>query len=529
MIKNAIVVMFDTLQYNYLGCYGNEWIQTPNMDRLAREGVLFERCYSEGLPTIPCRRAMLTGRFTIHKAAWVPLSMDDTTIADLCWGRPIDTFFVFDAPPMRLPKFGYSRGFDKVWFIHGHETDQAYYSQDPLYHKNPMDYVSQNWLENADKIQGGPVMKILLEEIEDFLKQRQYWRSEEDRYVARTMKAAVDMLEKVDRNKQFFMWVDSFDPHDPWDGPSVYLDFPCPYDPTYTGKDLFLPLQGLVEGLFTEEELHHIRMLYAECVTVCDRWFGHLMDAVRRLGFEDNTLFWLVSDHGQPLGNGEHGHGLMRKSRPWPYNELVHTPMLLRVPGVKPGQRIDAFVQSCDVAPTVCDWLGIGVHPSMQGKSLLPLIRGEVDKVRDFAIAGYCGYSWAIYTEEYSFIHWMKLNKGEGREAQGEYYWGMFGEEVAKISPEASQDPVFGRFVTGNQDGSRISDAVDDYKKKATLDGEDQWTCTPGSVASVPEKDELYDNRTDPMQLHNIAAQYPEKCVEMLNKLHLFMEELRSS
>ena len=67
--KNVIVVMLDTLSADYMGCYGNEWIKTPNMDRLAREGVLFENNYIEGVPTIPCRRTMFTGRYTsIQKA-----------------------------------------------------------------------------------------------------------------------------------------------------------------------------------------------------------------------------------------------------------------------------------------------------------------------------------------------------------------------------------------------------------------------------------------------------------------------------
>ena len=123
MLKNAIVVMFDSLQYNYLGCYGNDWIKTPNMDRLAREGALFENAYTEGLPTVPCRRAMHTGRFPLPVSGWVGLSAQDTTIADLCWGRPIDTALIFDCPMYRLPKFGYTRGFDKVWFTPGHEAD----------------------------------------------------------------------------------------------------------------------------------------------------------------------------------------------------------------------------------------------------------------------------------------------------------------------------------------------------------------------------------------------------------------------
>ena len=82
-VKNAIVVMFDSLQYNYLHCNGNPWIKTPNFDRFARESVVYDNCYTEGVPTVPCRRAMHTGRYTLPVKGWSALDMDDTTIADL--------------------------------------------------------------------------------------------------------------------------------------------------------------------------------------------------------------------------------------------------------------------------------------------------------------------------------------------------------------------------------------------------------------------------------------------------------------
>ena len=102
-------------------------------------------------------------------------------------------------------------------------------------------------------------------------------------------------------------------------------------------------------------------------VTMCDKWFGWLMDKVRTMGLDKNTTIMLVSDHGSPMGNGEHGHGLMRKCRPWPYEELAHIPFILKAPGVPAGKRVKSFVQSCDVAPTVLDALGIGVPPLHAG------------------------------------------------------------------------------------------------------------------------------------------------------------------
>ncbi len=523
MQKNAIVLMFDTLQFNYLRCYGNEWIETPNMDRLAREGVLFENCYIEGLPTIPCRRAMHTGRYTLPYAGWVPLSMEDTTIADLCWGRPIDSALIFDCPMYRMPKFGYTRGFDKVWFTRGDEGDHWFYENDPLYHLNPEDYIDEaSYKAYADEV-GETYAKANYNEISCYLKQRQFGgEKEENRYIAKTITKAMEYLEQVDRNKQFYLWIDSFDPHEPWDPPSVYDPNKASsrYDPDYEGKDEFLPIMGPVEGMYTEEQLHHIRMLYAELITLCDKYLGKLLDKVRDLGLEENTLFMMVSDHGQPLGNGEHGHGIIRKVRPWPYEELVHAPMLLRAPGIEAGQRIKGFVQSCDVAPTVCDWLGIGVHPDMQGKSLLPLCRGEVEKVRDFAIAGYSKYSWAIYTEDWSYVHWVKEVESTNE------MMGCFYNEVTHKTKKYLKDAgVNARIPPEAEKGKQ--DAAASYKEAATTDGQDQWTCTPGASVSVPERDELYNRKADPFQLNNVIDKHPEEAKKMFDTLREFMTELK--
>ena len=177
MDKNVIVVMFDSLQFNYLGCNGNTWIKTPNFDRFAKESALFENAYAEGLPTVPVRHAMHTGRFTLPRSGWVPLAKEDTTIADLCWGRPIDTALVFDCPMYRLPKFGYTRGFDKVWFTHGHEADDYFYEKDPLLQYNPMDYVDEDSYKGYVAKTNEKAAQYTLNEITNYLRQRQQWHS----------------------------------------------------------------------------------------------------------------------------------------------------------------------------------------------------------------------------------------------------------------------------------------------------------------------------------------------------------------
>ncbi len=527
-VKNAIVVMFDSLQYNYLHCNGNPWIKTPNFDRFARESVVFDNCYIEGVPTVPCRRAMHTGRYTLPVKGWSALDMDDTTIADLCWGTGIDTAMVFDAAPNRLPKFGYTRGFDKVYFLHGHEIDHEFYAKDPLYHLNPEDYNEEHALEAMDKLLGCNMRDPTLQETACYLRQRQYWKSEEDQNCYKLMREAVNYLERVDRNHPFYLWIDCFDPHEPWDPPSVYdPNMKCPYDPDFKGKDQFLPIMGPVAGIYTEEELHHVRMLYAEKVTMVDRQFGYLLDQLRRLGLERDTLVLVVSDHGEPMGNGKHGHGIMRKCRPWPYEELVHAVMMLRAPGLPAGKRIKSFVQSVDVAPTVCEWLGIGVHPDMQGKSLLALARGEVDKVRDFAVAGYYRYSWSIITDEWSYIHWLKDDEKSVAESMFEIY----GKGTLASSSHLADNPLAkaGPQMNAEQRKAKNTAATGYGEGVAALDGEDQWTCTPGSIAEVPARDELYSRIDDIDQLNNVASRHPEVAAELLKKLRLFMSELRAS
>jgi arylsulfatase A-like enzyme len=511
--NNVIFIMADSWQFNYTGCYGNDWIKTPNIDRLAREATLFENAYTEGLPTIPCRRAMMTGRYTLPFKGWGPLDMEDTTIADILWGRGIHTALIYDSAPLQMPKYGYSRGFNDVIFRHGHELDHYFYSGRKLLHLKPEDYLEDHCMydDNGELINPA-YSSTVLSELSEYLKLRQYWKSDEDNYIGVLAKEAIKWLESVDRTQPFMLWFDSFDPHEPWDPPSVWdPNLRCPYDPDYKGKDMIIPPLGPVEGVFTEEELNHIRMLYAENITLVDKWVGKILDKVRDLGLWDNTMIIFCSDHGEPMGNGEHGHGIMRKCRPWPYEELSHIPLIVRVPGVGEGKRVSSFVQSCDIAPTIIDYLGVKSETKthgnislaapgtedMQGHSLIPLVQGEVEKVRDFAIAGYWSLSWSIIRDDYSFIHWVK------------------GFEQTTDSDT----------IAGFYDGGGL--AQGQWSK--SLDTEDMWTCTPAAEMVVPESDELYDRKTDQFQLNNIIDKEPEKAKELYQQLRDFMAELRTT
>lgn len=516
-IRNTIVMMFDSWQRNYAGCYGNDWIKTPNFDRFAREGVLFENAYGNNMPTLPVRRSMMTGRFTLGEVGWGNLREVDTTIADLCWGTGVDTAMAYNSQVMFMGKAGFARSYATALFSRG--FDHFHFINDELHHMAVDDfYTDTGFVERLLALpEGDKLYAYNREEYDLYLRDKQYWKSEEDHTVAVNIRHAVEILERADRTHALHLWIDCWDPHEPWDPPSVWMEgVKCPYDPDYEGDDLMLPPMAPVQGLYTEDQLHHLRMIFAEKITLCDKYFGKLMDAVRRLGYEQNTLVWLTSDHGEPLGNGEHGHGIVTKCRPWPYEELVHIPLIIRFPDCPAGKRIEAFVQDCDCAPTLLEWMGLPVPATMTGKSLLPLIRDEVKKIRDFAVTGYYGLSWSIITEEWSYIHW--LNRLENANF-GEFCQQMYGSFAAAAAEVGSADMA---AVYGDIKGN----AGDEYKKAHSLDGADQWTCTPGAKVEVPEMDELYDRGKDPFQLHNVIAEHPDVAENLLKKLNLFMQDL---
>ncbi len=132
----------------------------------------------------------------------------------------------------------------------------------------------------------------------------------------------------------------------------------------------------------------------------------------------------------------------------------------------------------------------------MQGKSVLPLIDGSTEKLRDFAIGGYYGFSWSIITEDYSYIHWLP-NECDTTE-----------EMLSKV-----------------YDGAGMAAG----KGTKDLQTDEMWTCTPHSKVSIPEKDELYDRKTDAFQQNNIIGQNPDVAEELLKKLKLSIGELRTT
>ncbi|HEX28460.1 TPA: sulfatase [Candidatus Poribacteria bacterium] len=366
---NVILIISDTFRRDNLSCYGGDLAHTPSLDRFASEAILFENAYCLSFPTVPNRNDILTGRATFTYKPWSPLDPKEITLQDTLNKAGVLTSLIVDTPHPFAPGFNYQRGFQGWELIRGQEHDR--WKTAPSDVKLPCD---PNKLRNPY----GTVIQ--------YLKNVSWRKHESDYFVARTMRTAIEWLEE-NYASRFFLYVDTFDPHEPWDPPKHYVDM---FDPDYDGEEVIYPRYDRWREFLSEKELQHCRALYAAEATMVDRWIGLLLERIESLGLMKNTVVIFTTDHGFYLGeHGYIGKSLIREnyhqSIPL-YPEVSAIPLIMYVPGME-GKRIKALVQSIDLMPTILDFMEVEIPPTVQGYSLKPLIEGKANKVRDVAIA----------------------------------------------------------------------------------------------------------------------------------------------
>lgn len=412
---NVIVIVSDSLRTDHVGCYGSK-VKTPNIDTLARDSAQFTESYSENLPTMPCRTAWWTGQYLFPQRGWQPFTEKDLLLAEVLWEHDVTSAFVTDTYHMHKPIYNCGRGFDTTVFIRGQEYDP--WVVDESIHVD---------LEDLCRLRGDKRDDLWRKRYTQYFRNRTRFVTEEDYPAPRAVKEAIRWLEyKAKSQKEnLFLWLDMFDPHEPWDPPEPYRSM---YDPDYRGQELIDPVPGMVKGYMTQREVEHTKALYAGEVTFVDKWVGILLERIKDLGLYDNTLIVFTSDHGEPFGE----HGFIRKAYPRGYEELAYTPLLIRHPkGFGQSKKIDAFVQPPDLFTTILDCLGISTELTLQytapvnltfpqdmvidskpvqilGKSLVPLLKGDVESYRDFVITAHHRHQWVIRTKEYAFHHHPK-------------------------------------------------------------------------------------------------------------------------
>lgn len=355
---NIVLVIFDSLRKDCVGRYGSPpWgkVKTPHFDAFAEQSLVMTNAYPESLPTLPTRRAVYTGRrvYPFHKGdfrlkgdfvgapGWGPIPEGQPTLAEMLSNAGYRTGLIADVYHMFKPSKNYWRGFDQWTFLRGQEKDPQ--RSGPRLTPEEVEY----WL--PEEMRGEGRAK------EEFIQQcimNMHDRTKEEDYLSpRVLKEAAVWLEQNRDADNFFLTVESFDPHEPWLVPAHY-------------RKMYMKEEGreqVVSGYsdtskLDQKLLARTRANYSGSVTMCDRWFGYFMESMRVLGLLDDTAVIFTADHGHSIGDrnyiGKRGY----PSAP----EVFDVPLMVRFPGGEHGgKESDMLVQHHDITAEILKLAGV--------------------------------------------------------------------------------------------------------------------------------------------------------------------------
>jgi arylsulfatase A-like enzyme len=369
--RNLIVVLLDSLNRHLLGAYGSSEFETPRIDGFARRALRFDRHFTGSLPCMPARHDILCGALDFLWKPWGSIELWEEPITVPLRAAGVTTMLVTDHPHLfESGGENYHTEFRAWEYLRGHENDPWKTRADPSWTGAPT-------LPAATVRGHGHPYDL----------SRTWFRDERDFPGPRTMETAACWLrDNANVHERFLLFVDEFDPHEPFDTPAPWADR---YDPDWRGERIIWPpyaVGGVARGILSAREGRHVRANYGAKLSMIDHWFGRVLDAVEETGAAEDTAIVLCTDHGHYLGEKD----IWGKPGVPHYEPLAHLPLLIRWPGVEPG-RIDALTTSVDLHATIADLFGVTSQHRTHGRSLLPLIGGQVDRIRDWALAGVFG------------------------------------------------------------------------------------------------------------------------------------------
>jgi arylsulfatase A-like enzyme len=268
------------------------------------------------------------------------------------------------------------RGFDIFHFIRGQERDR-YRPRTPA-----------STAKVDEVLIGGPKAAHAEDIMRQYFANTAGWEREEDYFAPQVFLKGMEFLEAAKGDQPFFLVVDSYDPHEPWDTPEKYISL---YDEGYNGPEPMTSSSGPSDWL-TERQLKRMHARYAAEVMMTDHWLGNFLDKMEELNLFDNTLLIVFSDHGHAFGE----HGFAGKVPAAMYPELTDIVFLIRHPGGQgAGQISDYYASTHDVAPTVLGSMGIEPPSPMDGQDLTVLLDGgEPEEQRLHFSASYHDHVW---------------------------------------------------------------------------------------------------------------------------------------
>ena len=340
----AIFYVMDMLRYDYLSCYGNPRGLSPNIDAIAYEGVLFENAFSQTSWTRPSGASMLTSTYpTVHNVLTVNEGylQGIPTLPEALGSAGFKTAAISSMGHISLD-FGFGRGFDE--FI------ELYKDKSLLNKKSNRKTRDKGWA-GRHKTEQLPIPTG--EDIND---------------------ALFPLIEKY-KGQDLFVFIWSIDTHGPYFHRDTALArFCAPSEDVIWGDKR--------DSMTTQKEISHMKDLYSDMVYYNDHHIGVLKKRLVESGLYDDTLLILTADHGEAFGeHGVNGHAGI------PFDEQIHVPLIMKFPGGRWKGRVGGLAQHIDLFPTVMGFVGKDTGSSfVQGKDLMPIIRGEKDEVNQYLI-----------------------------------------------------------------------------------------------------------------------------------------------
>ncbi len=414
-VKHVVLIVFDTLRKDAVGAYGRppDWarIATPNLDAFARESVMFTRAYPEALPTLCARRSIYTGlrTYPFHNGdfrhikgdfvgiapGWGPIPEEQNTLAEIFEQEGFRTGLISDLYHQFKPSKNFWRGFHQWTFVRGQEADAARSGYWPT--QEEIDYwVPRRLQELRGKATGLEQpgygawwfsSRILLN-MRDRVREEQWFNAQVMQESARWVEQNLDA-------KRMFLTVESFDPHEPWFVPQHYRRM---YDDSDGQEQVVSPYAELPD--LSEQLVRRTRANYAGLVTMCDRWFGHLVESLRVSGVLDEALVIVTSDHGHSMWER---NGYIGK-RGYPSDpESYEVPMFVRHPArLGAGTLCDAFVQHHDITATALEAAGVTPPAPIDGISFLRAAFAGGPPIRDHVTVGW-GSAMTVIDDDWWF------------------------------------------------------------------------------------------------------------------------------